>query len=142
MIDLNTGEIILAGVKFNALSKVEDFLQYDESIVYVNNRGNGRGIIRLQKYVESNGILAQVKFEINEKTNSRRVVILPSLQNMSSLTLLEASKLWMRGMAVGDYRELPDSIIGEYIWGYVIAQYRQDRDYGTVGGEISIVFGG
>lgn len=56
------------------------------------------------------------------------------------MELLDASKLWLKGVAKGKYDETSDSIVGSYDWGYICAQYREDRDYGRVGGEIDIEY--
>ena len=68
----------------------------------------------------------------------KNVVIVPSLENTNGMTLLDASKMWLRGMAKGDYIEKENIISGKYDWGYIIAQYKEDKDYGLVWGEINI----
>ena len=68
----------------------------------------------------------------------KNVVIVPSLENTNGMILLDASKMWLRGMAKGDYIEKENIISGKYDWGYIIAQYKEDKDYGLVGGEINI----
>ena len=57
------------------------------------------------------------------------------------MDMLTASREWFKGFSIGDYIDDEYGIIGEYAWGYIIAQYREDRDYGTVGGEINIYYG-
>ena len=138
MIDLRSGRIDINDVVIEPHFKIRDFEKYDSNKISVFDRGNGRGIISFVEYVHSNGINAQIKIEINEKIDSRRVIITPSLQGMGDMKLLDASKAWLKGMANGPYSETADSISGKYEWGYISAQYREDRDYGVVGGEIII----
>ena len=141
MIDLITGKIELDGVEIQPCSKIKDFEGYGKDQIDIFDRGNGRGIIHFRKPIECNGIYAQIKIEINENLDSRRVIITPSLNGLHEMKLIDASKLWLKGMANGAYSEDADSIHGSYEWGYISAQYREDRDYGVVGGEIVISYG-
>ena len=141
MIDLVTGNIELNGVIINPNVLLVDFEKYGEEIVHINNRGNGRGIVRFKQMIKSNGIDAAIKVSIDEEINFRSVTITPTLQNTSGLTVLDASKQWLRGMAIGEYVENENVIRGKYRWGYMCAQYRDDRDYGVVGGDIRIRYG-
>lgn len=100
--------------------------------------GKDWGIITIKKWIRSNGIDASVKFRIDEGENSRQIIIEPTLINQSGMNLIDASKKWLKGMALGSYKETDNSIIGEYNWGSLIAHYVPDRDYGIVGGEIKI----
>lgn len=140
MIDLETGRIEINGVVIEPHFMMHDFEKYGKEKVDIHNRGNGRGIISILEFVNSNGIDAEVYIEINEKLDARRVIITPVLSDSEEMTLLEASKLWLKGMANGNYIERPNSISGSYGWGYIAAQYRRDRDYGVIGGEIIIEY--
>lgn len=94
----------------------------------------------IKKWIRSNGIDASIKFRIDEGENSRQIIIEPTLINKSEIKLLDASIKWLKGMAKGSYTETDNSIIGEYDWGYLIAHYIPDRDYGIIGGEIKIIY--
>lgn len=138
MIDLETGIMDIEGVVMTPDSKLEDFKKYDANLVGIDVWGKGWGIITIKKWIRSNGIDAGVKFRIDEGENSRQIIIEPTLINQSGMKLLDASKKWLKGMALGRYKETDNSIIGEYNWGSLIAHYVPDRDYGIVGGEIKI----
>lgn len=138
MIDLETGIMDIEGVVMTPDSKLEDFKKYDTNLVGIDVWGKGWGIITIKKWIRSNGIDAGVKFRIDEGENSRQIIIEPTLINQSGMKLLDASKKWLKGMALGSYKETDNSIIGEYNWGSLIAHYVPDRDYGIVGGEIKI----
>ena len=138
MIDLETGIMDIEGVVMTPDSKLEDFKKYDANLVGIDVWGKGWGIITKKKWIRSNGIDASDKFRIDEGENSRQIIIEPTLINQSGMKLLDASKKWLKGMALGSYKETDNSIIGEYNWGSLIAHYVPDRDYGIVGGEIKI----
>ncbi len=140
-IDLESGRIEIDGVVIEPKFTVQDFEKYDSNKISIFNRGNGRSIISILGYIHSNGVDAQITIEINEKADFRRVIIFPSLDGKNDTSLLNASKAWLKGMANGSYAESADSISGEYEWGHLSAQYREDRDYGVVGGEIIITYG-
>lgn len=142
MIDLKTGLVRINGITIGGKTVLADFEKYKDDLVHINDRGDGRGIVRFLDKVYCNGIEAGVKLEINERLNLRRLVITPSLQEIEGMSLLDASKLWLKGMAKGEYNETDDAISGKYSWGYICAQYRKDRDYGLVGGDIIINFEG
>ena len=141
MINVHTGEIIFDGVEIRKNMKIADFLQYDKSRILINDRGNGRGIIKLTNAVMSNGVYAQVKIEINEKMSVLRINILPSLKENAESDLLSASKTWLEGMISTNEIEVNEKAINRtYSWGHISAQHIPDRDYGTVGGDINIVY--
>lgn len=142
MIDLNTGKIEIDGVVVEPKFMLNDLKQFSPIKVDVFDRGNGRGIVRFNNLIKSNGINAQIKIEINEKLESRRVVITPALEGTGVDGLLAASKLWFKGIVQGTYEEHDDSISGKYMWGHISAQYREDKDYGLIGGEIIISYEG
>ena len=141
MIDLRNGRIEIDGVVIEPKFTIKDFEKYDSNKISIFNRGNGSSIIRILGYINSNGINAQIKIEINEKMDFRRVIITPSLDGKNDMKLLDASKAWLKGMTDGSYSESADSISGKYEWGYLSAQCREDRDYEVVGGEIVISYG-
>lgn len=140
MIDLNTGKIEFNGVVIKPKFTLNELKQFEPTKIDVFERKNGRGIARFNDLVKSNGIDAQIKIEINEKLGLRRVVIIPSLEKTDVDGLLIASKLWLKGIAQGTYEEHVDSISGRYAWGHISAQYKEDKDYGLVGGEIIISY--
>lgn len=138
MIDLTTGIMNINGILIGPNVCLNDFLPYNNEIVRVRDRGNGSGIVRFINPINSNGIDASIKIELDEMVKLKNVIIIPSLANTNGMTLLDASKMWLRGMAKGEYIEKDDIITGKYDWGYINAQYEEDRDYGMVGGEINI----
>ena len=138
MIDLETGIMDIEGVVMTPDSKLEDFKKYDTNLVGIDVWGKDWGIITIKKWIRSNGIDASVKFRIDEGENSRQIIIEPTLINQSGMNLIDASKKWLKGMAIGSYKETDNSFIGEYNWGSLIAHYIPDRDYGIVGGKIKI----
>ena len=140
-IDLKSGRIEIDGVVIEPKFTIKDFEKYDPNKISILNRGDGHGIIRILGYVNSNGIDAQIVIEIFEKMDSRRVIIFPSLDGKNGMSLLDASKAWLKGIANGSYAESADSISGTYEWGHLSAQCREDRDYRVVGGEIIIHYG-
>lgn len=141
MIDLKTGIAEIEGVVMCPDSKLKDFKKYDADLVDVDLWGEGWGIVMIKKWVRSNGVDASVKFQIDEGENSRQLIIEPTLINQSGMKLLDASKKWLKGMTLGSYKETDNAIMGEYDWGYLIAHYVPDRDYGVIGGEIKIEYG-
>jgi hypothetical protein len=140
MIDLEKGEIELAGVTVHPDTKISDFKAYDKKKVHVSKRGKGRGVIRINEFIECNGIKAQARIDLNESAGIRRVVIMPALPKGSTMTLMEASRQWLRGMAKGTYEETPDYICGKYKWGYLTAHHVETMEDGTLGGWINIAF--
>ena len=137
MIDLKTGIMEFNGVVIKPHCMIKDFEKYGPDKIDINNLGNGRGIISLIELVNSNGLDAEVYLEIDEKANRRDVIITPEYRK----DLLTSSKLWLRKMTInGDYEERENSIGGSYDWGYIYARYRNDRDYGVIGGEIIIAY--
>lgn len=81
--------------------------------------------------IENNGIKANIVFSIDENENSRFVIISP-FNFDPNLETLEASKIWLEGITEGEkYKTTESSIIVDYNWGYLIAQYYPDRDYGS-----------
>ena len=141
MINLNTGVIEIDGVVITPTSSLKDFEKYGDK-VDIHNRGNGRGVVRLVKMINSDGVNAGIKIYIDENDARRKVVINPLMGNCSEMGKLEASKQWLRGMAIGEYIEDNDSLYASSDWGYMVAQYHDDRDYGTIGGEIIIKYKG
>ncbi len=120
---------------------MEDFYDCDKKIVEIKKRGDNKGRIKFVNTIESNGIFAYVHFSIDENFNFRRIIIAPTLKgNPNNLSVIEASKLWFRGVAIGEYEDKKDSISGTYSWGHFSARYYDDRDYGITGGDIRIVF--
>ena len=119
----------------------KDFLQYGSDIVHINNSREGRYFIYLNNMINSNGINAKILFFINERNNTRKVTITPIFKKTDGMDMLTASRKWFKSFSIGDYIDDEYGIIGEYAWGYIIAWYREDRDYGTVGGEINIYYG-
>ena len=141
VINLNAGEIIIQDIKITNQSMVEDFYNLSKQLIKIKDKGNNNARIQFINYVESNGILAEINFSIDERFSFRRIKITPIIKpNTDNLSLLEASKLWFRGIAIGEYTETEDAIGGMYSWGHFSARYRDDRDYGIVGGEIIITF--
>lgn len=140
MIDLKTGIVEIEGVVMRPDSKLEDFKKYDTNLVNVDIWDKGQGIVMIKKWIRSNNIDASVKFCVDEGENSRQLIIEPTLMNQTGMKLLDASKKWLKGMVQGSYTETDNSIIGEYDWGYLIAHYIPDRDYGIIGGEIKIIY--
>lgn len=140
MIDLTTGKMEFNGIAISLHISLSDFAKYKQQEISIFYRGNGRGIVRLTRPVENNGIAARIKIEVNETSGSSRVIIAPVLESPQEMDLLQASKLWLRGQATGEYSEADNSISGKYGWGYLFAQYNQDRHYGHTGGEIIIVY--
>ena len=141
IINLNTGEVIIQNIKMTKNSKIEDFYDCDKKIVEIKKRGDNKGRIKFVNTIESNGIFAYVHFSIDENFNFRRIIIAPTLKgNPNNLSVIEASKLWFRGVAIGEYEDKKDSISGTYSWGHFSARYYDDRDYGITGGDIRIVF--
>ena len=137
MIDLKTGIVEFNGIVIEPHCMIKDFEKYGPDKVKIQDCGDGRAIISLKKWVNSNRINADVYLEINEKANRRDVFITP----ISRKDLLTASKLWLKEMTInGDYEEREYSIGGNYDWGYIYARYRNDRDYGVTGGEIVISY--
>lgn len=137
VINTETGEMELDGIKINENIKVDDFKKYEENgLVHINDRGNGYGIITILNSVKCNGILATVKVFLEK--SGLRVYIYPVSPNED---MLVASKKWLDGM-INDERltSSNESVSLKYDWGYIVAQYVPDRDYGTVGGEIQIAY--
>ena len=141
MINLNTGELNFNEVKITPNMKIADFLQYNESVINIYNRGNGRAIITLCDCVSSNGINAKVKIEINEELNMLKVNILPSMYNSKDINLAMASVKWLEGMITENTITIdkPEVAINRS-WGYISIQCFQDKYYGFVGGDIVISY--
>lgn len=141
MINLNTGVIELDGIVITPKSTLKDFKKYRKK-VDIDDMGNGRGTVGLVNSFSSNGINAEIEIDINEDRKYMYVYINPSIENHPKLETLEASKQWLKGIVIGEYTEDEDSLYGTYDWGYIVAQYREDRDHGIVGGEITMKYEG
>lgn len=72
------------------------------------NPRKAQAIITLAKLINSNDIDAEIVV--------RTVIITPFRNGMK---VLDASKLWFKGMAKGEYQESENSISGEYEWFFV-----------------------
>ena len=139
MINTETGEMEFDNVHINKNMKINDFKKYAEKglVNISSDYENGQGIVRLTNKVKSNDILAKIKIEIHGF--GVIVYIFPS--TCVGENKIIAGKKWLAGM-IEDRRitQYENQISLQYDWGYIVAQYMPDRDYGTVGGEIHIAY--
>lgn len=141
MIDLKTGNMEFNGVKIEKDMCVDDFKQYDDSLVDVDIIRDKNAIITLNQWVVSNGIEAEITITIDEEMNRRIVNIFPGFDDDEDIDLLTASKEWLKGMIPFDEINVSEKAIsGSFAWGYIAAQYQPDMHYGETGGDINIVY--
>lgn len=140
MIDLSNGIIKFDDITIKPDSKIEDYLNLSSDILDFIEIGPKFVSFLFKNPIENNGIKANIVFSIDENENSRFVIISPFSFD-SNLGTLEASKIWLEGITEGgEYKITESSIIGDYNWGYLVAQYYPDRDYGIIGGDIHIKY--
>ena len=141
MLDVTTGKVKLYGVEVSPRSKIKDFEKYGRG-VHICSRENGTAIVTVSHAITSNGIKAQAKIEINEKLDIMRILITPDVPKNGDM--LECSRKWMKGMTDFNalFKKCPEDggVSAAFPWGYICAMYVHDADYGTVDGDIHIVY--
>lgn len=138
MIDLSTGIIEFNNIVIKPDSEIEDYFNLSSDILEFVEIEPKFVSLLFKNPIENNGIKANIVFYIDENENSRFVTISP-FNFDPNLETLEASKIWLEGITEGGkYKTTESSIIVDYNWGYLIAQYYPDRDYGIIGGDIHI----
>ena len=131
-IDVKTGYLVFHNIMITKNTVPSDIKGVPDLLVNPKNDS----ILTFKKSVKSGKVNARVKINF---LKTPMVTITPMI-GKNGVDMLEYSKMWIKAKLPDEIpaNENNSGISYEYDWGYIVAQYLPDRDYGQVGGWIEI----
>ena len=133
-IDVKTGYLVFHNIMITKNTVPSDIKGVPDLLVNPKNDS----ILTFKKSVKSGKVNARVKISF---LKTPMVTITPMI-GKNGVDMLGYSKMWLKDMLPDEAPENghENGISYSYDWGYIVAMYMPDLDYGQIGGWIDICY--